>query len=309
MPAPTVSYSHVAVPGCDVQIPVITLTGSEGPRFVFTAGVHANEYVHEQALIELAQDLLDFDLAGEVVLVPVSNLPGFERRGTSMLPDDETNLNRVFPGDEQGNLANRVAYALFENVIKTATYYCDCHSGDYYEDLSTHVYYINDLPVSPVSAQMAAHTSMHTVCPYGGVRKGGTQAAAAAAGVPAILIERGGMGRWCRDEVQAAKADILNLLCWATILDGEARDYSAFQRTFADDNMVDEYAPVAGCWYPFKRIEEPFAKGEPLGEIRDVFGTVLHTVVAPRDGMVIFQTGSLNVVEGGPLIAYGLYGA
>lgn len=304
---PAVTRELVPVPGTQASIPVVTLAGGQGPRFAFTAGVHADEYVHEQALVELAQELAGAELAGTVVIVPVANTPSFERRGTSMLPDDGTNLNRVFPGDAEGNLANRVARALFDNVIARADYYCDCHSGDYYEDLSTHVYYLNDVEASPVSAQMAAHTSMHTVCPYGGVRKGGSQVAAAAAGIPAILIERGGMGRWCRREVEEAKADILNLLRWAGILAGEARDYGAYQRVFADDNMVDTYSPVAGFWYPAKRIEEPFAKGEVLGEVRDAFGTVLHTVVAPRAGMVVFQTGSLNVVKDGPLIAYGLY--
>lgn len=304
---PNVTRELIPVPGTSASVPVVTLAGGPGPRFAFTAGVHADEYVHEQALVELSQELAAADIAGTVVIVPVANMPSFERRGTSMLPDDGTNLNRVFPGDPGGNLANRLARVLFDNVICQADYYCDCHSGDYYEDLSPHAYYLDDVEASPLCAQMAAHTSAHTVCPYGGARTGGSQVVAAVAGVPAIILERGGMGRWSRDEVEAAKSDIMNLLRWAGVVEGEARDYGAYQRVFQGDDMVDNFAPVAGCWYPAKRPEEPFAKGEELGQIRDVFGRVLHTVVAPRAGMVIFQTGSLNVVEGGPLISYGLY--
>ena len=101
------------------------------------------------------------------------------------------------------------------------------------------------------------------------------------------------------------KRDILNMLRHAGIVAGEALDLRAAQYDYEDMRAL--YAPVAGCWYPAKRSGSAFAAGEVLGEIRDLFGEVLHEVVAPGAGCVIYQTGSLNVVKDGPLIAYGLY--
>lgn len=306
---PSVIRETLAVPGSDASIPMITLKGGAGPRFALTAGVHADEYVGEQALVELARELADVELAGSVTIVPVANTVSFERRGTSMVPNEEdrgeTNLNRVFPGDAEGNLAQRVAYAVFHGAIEGADFYVDLHSGDYYEDLAPHLYYVADLPVGDASRALAACTDVAAVVPCYETVSGGTYAAAAAAGTPSILLERGGMGAWSREEVDAVKRDILNMLRHAGIVAGEALDLCAAQYDYEDMRAL--YAPVAGCWYPTKRSGSAFAAGEVLGEIRDLFGEVLHEVVAPGAGCVIYQTGSLNVVKDGPLIAYGLY--
>ncbi len=306
---PSVIHEPISVPGSDVSIPMITLKGGEGPRFVLTAGVHADEYVGEQALIELASELADAELAGTVTLVPVANIPSFERRGTSMIPNEdggeETNLNRVFPGDAEGNLAERIAYAVFHGAIEGADFYVDLHSGDYYEDLAPHFYYVADLPTAEGSRELGAYTDAPIVAPCYETTSGGTFASAAAAGIPSILLERGGMGAWSRDEVEAVKRDVLNMLRYAGIIAGTPLNMRGSQRDYEDMRAL--YAPVAGCWYPTKRSAGSFAAGEVLGVIRNLYGEVLHEVVAPEAGVVVYQTGSLNVVKDGPLIAYALY--
>lgn len=308
MGLPTVERSVLEVPGCEAGIPVVTLRGSRGPRLTCTAGIHANEYVGEQALVELARELSSAELCGTVCLVPVVNAAGFSRRGTSMVPGGEENLNRVFPGDACGSVAQRMAHAVFTRCIAGSDYYVDLHSGDYFEDLAPHVYYLTGVETSSVSAKMAACANVRDLAPFGGETAGNAIVAAAVAGIPSILIERGGMGRWTREEVGAAKADVANLLRFAGILDGGPLDYAPTQRVFADDAMPALSSPCTGLWYPAKRPGDGFAAGELLGEIRDCYGELLHQVVAPRAGILLFQTASLNVIEGGPLIAYGLFG-
>ena len=310
--AVSVVRSALPVGGSSLEVPVVTVTGAEGPRFTFTAGVHADEYVGEQALVELAGELAVLPagaLRGTVTIVPVANVAGFARRGTSMVPNegtfDETNLNRVFPGSAEGNLAERMAHAVFEGAIAGSDFYVDLHSGDYYEDLAPHLYYVADAAVGTTSRELAACTDVRIVVPCYETTRGGTYAAAAAAGIPSILLERGGMGAWSRPEVEAVKEDLRNLLCYAGILEGEARDLRKSQYDF--EEMYDLYAPCAGFWYPTKRSAGHFAAGELLGQIRNAYGDVLYEVHAPKAGVVVYQTGSLNVVEGGPMIAYGLF--
>ena len=303
---PRVERTYLPVPQSDAQIPVITLTGAEGPVCTITAGVHANEYVGEQALVELAHELAAAALAGTVRLVPVANVCGFGRRGTSMVPPAEENLNRVFPGSPTGTLGERVAWTVFNGCIASSDFYVDLHSGDYFEDLAPHLYYVNDLPCSAVAAQMARCANVPFSAPFGGARSGNAIASAAAAGVPSVLVERGGMGRWTRAEVEGAKADVRNLLRFMGILEGEALDFGTSQLCFADERLVDFAAPCSGLWYPAKRPGEGFAAGESLGQVRDVFGSVLYDVNPGCAGYVIFQTGALNAIEGGPLITYGV---
>lgn len=309
--ATSVVKGSFPIEGLDLEIPFIELTGAvEGPRFALTAGIHADEYVGEQALIELAQELAQVELKGSVIIVPVANTASFARRGTSMVPDGpnttcETNLNRVFPGNPAGNPAQRFADVIFTKVIKDADYYVDLHSGDYYEDLAPHLYYVADQPCSAAARALAAVTDVRIVVPCYGKTWGGTYASAAGAGVPAILLERGGMGAWSYAEVDGAKADVLSLLRSVGILEGAARDFRPTQVDF--EEMYDLYAPMAGFWYPTKHSGEFFAAGECVGTVRDTFGTVLHEVVAPKAGVVVYQTGSLNVVKDGPMIAWAFF--
>ena len=46
-------------------------------------------------------------------------------------------------------------------------------------------------------------------------------------------------------------------------------------------------------------------KGEVLGEVRDYEGNIKEVSIAEFDGVILYQTGSLQVLEDGPMIAYG----
>ena len=55
------------------------------------------------------------ELRGRVRAVPVLNLPAFRARSPFVVPDDGKNLNRCFPGDASGTLAERLAYDTFRS--------------------------------------------------------------------------------------------------------------------------------------------------------------------------------------------------
>ena len=46
-------------------------------------------------------------------------------------------------------------------------------------------------------------------------------------------------------------------------------------------------------------------EGEILGEVRDYEGGLLELSVAEYDGVILYQTGTLQVLGDGPMIAYG----
>ena len=58
-------------------------------------------------------------------------------------------------------------------------------------------------------------------------------------------------------------------------------------------------------WYPAKKPGDMIRRGENLGEIRDYEGKVWEQIRAEMDGVLLYQTGSLQVLKEGPLIAYG----
>lgn len=302
VPAGEKKQCYFDVPGTDLSLPCTLIAGAkEGQTILVTAGVHCAEYVGIEAAMRLARELRPEELTGNVVILPLVNRSGFEHRTMSMVWEDGKNLNRVFPGNPNGSVAEKLAYALMENFIRRADAYIDLHSGDGYEELTPYVYYVGGTRVEAVSREMARRVDVSHVVRSGST-SGGAYNTASATGVPSILIERGGMGRWSEEEVQADIEDVCNVLKYLGILPGEV--FAREQRKFTE--VVYEDAPTCGCWYPTKRAGERFEAGETLGEINDYFGNVLFTCKAQAKGMMLYQTKSLTVLKGGPMVAYGV---
>ena len=132
---------------------------------------------------------------------------------------------------------------------------------------------------------------------------GGAYNVASVAGIPSVLIERGCMGRWNREEVDADKADVINLLRAAGMIEGKP---AHFPKDFIFEEVIYEDAPATGLWYPDVQTGNRFHRGERLGVICDYLGKKLHEVIAKTDGLMLYQTSSLNVLEKGPMVAYGV---
>ena len=292
---------YMAVEGTGISVPWALFGGdADGPLAVITAGVHSAEFVGVQAAIELIGEFETENLSGSVVIVPLCNRSGFEHRTVSMVYEDGKNLNRVFPGDPQGSAAERLAWALFDGIISKADLYIDLHSGDQYETLSPYVYYLGDVPGEEKSRRMVECVNTPR-CVRSRSHSGGAYNQAALRGIPSVLIERGDRSRYTREQVDADKADVRNILCRFGVLEGE---WTAFPKE--ELREMDDDAPCTGCWYPATEPGERFRSGDVLGEIRDYFGETIYTHRAGRDGVLLHRLSGLDVHEGDPLIAYGV---
>ena len=136
---PKVLRHTLSLAGLDV--PVVELTGSVGPRLTVLAGVHGCEYAPMAAVRRWTRALAERDLRGSVRAVPVLNLPAFRARSPFVVPDDGKNLNRCFPGDPLGTVADRLAHAAFTELIEGSDALVDAHAGDMVEALEPFALY------------------------------------------------------------------------------------------------------------------------------------------------------------------------
>ena len=292
---------HIHVEGTELHVPHILLCGERpGPTVLISAGIHNAEYVGIQAAIELSNELDVRELRGNVILLPLANRSGFENRTMSRVFEDGKNLNRVFPGDREGSAADRLAAMIFEVFIKNVDAYIDLHCGDGYEALVPYCYYLGGAPAEETARRMVECVDVKYVV-RSRCRTGGAYNLASVHGIPSVLIERGQLSLFSREEIEEDKEDVRNILRCLGVLDGEARRYPKTQLWEYNDD-----APCSGCWYPEKQPGDSFRKGEKLGEIRDYFGKVLFTEYAPQDGVLLYQTASLNIIENGPMVSYGV---
>ena len=292
---------HIHVEGTELHVPHVLLCGARpGPTVLISAGIHNAEYVGIQAAIKLSNELDVTTLRGNVIILPLANRSGFENRTMSRVYEDGKNLNRVFPGDREGSEADRLAHMLFEVFIKNVDAYIDLHCGDGYETLVPFCYYLGDTPAEETAKRMVECVNVkYVVCSR--CRTGGAYNLASVHGIPSVLIERGQLSLFSREEIEADKADVRNILRCLGVLDGDWTVYPKQELFEYNDD-----APCTGCWYPELKPDDRFQKGEKLGEIRDYFGRSLFTETAPTDGVLLYQCASLNIIEKGPMVSYGV---
>lgn len=289
----------------EFELPATVLNGEQaGKTVLITAGVHAQEYVGIQSAVELAEKLKIEKTAGTVILIKAVNREAFEKRSGSEGFEDQINLNRIFPGKQNGSQTERLAYAIEKELFPLADYYIDLHSGDSYEQLTPYVYYAGEAEETVVetSRQMAEQADV----PYmvrSEVSVGGCYNYAASLGIPSILIERGGMGGWSLEETHSTRRDVRNILCHLGVYLG-TKDYRNYYPLEVKD-VSYQAASFGGLWYPSKIPGDMIRTGEILGLVKDYQGQVLEVCRAEYDGVILYQTGSLQVLEGGPMIAYG----
>lgn len=296
---------YIVIGNGEFELPITVLNGEKsGKTVLITAGIHGAEYVGIQSSIELAEHLKIEKIVGTVVIIKVVNRQAFEMRSGSDGFEDGVNLNRVFPGKETGSQMERLAYAIEKELFPCADFYIDLHSGDSYEQLTPYIYYagIAEPDVIEISRKMAEQADV----PYmvrSGVAKGGCYNYAAYLGIPSVLIERGQMGGWTKEEVHSTRRDVRNILCCLGVYLGQ-KDYRNYYPLEVTD-VSYQAATKMGMWYPYKKPGEMIRQGEVLGVVKDYEGRVLEVSRAEYDGVILYQTGSLQVKEGGPMIAYG----
>lgn len=295
----------IPVEGTEYKLPVTVVHGGGGPVTLITAGVHSAEYPGIQAAIELAEEITPKDINGTLIIVPVMNVSGIVRRCMSMVYEDNKNLNREFPGSPDGTVADKICHTVTTELFSKADYYLDLHSGDAFEELVPYIYYVGpvDEAVREKAYAMARCADVNYIVESQCVT-GGAYNHASTMGIPSILLERGCKGLWSREEVDLDKKDVRRILSCIYERNIPEEELGPGKELFEDAVYVD--APCAGFWYPAFHVGDQIREGEILGEIRDVFGDVLYICRAKADGMILYQVCSLNVPEGGPVIAYGI---
>lgn len=292
-----------------LTVPLIEVTGAaSGPLLTVIAGVHGCEYASMTGVRRWLAQLGEREISGRIRAVPVLNVPAFEARTPFVVPDDGKNLNRCFPGDAAGTLADRLAYAAFTELISGSDAYIDAHCGDMVEALQPFALYEAG-PAEDRARDLATAYGLPYVIRQeagpGRAVSGTSSGAAAAAGIPAITAEAGQCGLVEEGAVAlhvAGLNGVLELLGMAEPVGSAAGANAQVQLS----QFLWLRCQDAGWWEPAVAAGDQVTAGQVLGTVSTLDGgTVLEKVSAPADGVVIFLTSSPAVAADGLLLGLG----
>jgi predicted deacylase len=292
----------LSVPGLDLDIPYFEIRGrGDGPRLTVVAGVHGTEYTSIAAVREFVRGVSPEEVTGSITLVPVVNVPAFWARSPFVVPVDGENLNRAFPGDPDGGYTQKLAHHVFTSFVLGADYLVDLHAGDLPEALEPFTIF-EESPVEAASRDLAlAYGAGHMVRQAATARTvaGSTCAAAADAGIPAIIAESGQNGLVDRAAVDMHLRGLTNIARSVGVLAG---DPSPMPEPRRHEGWHWLRTDRAGWWQPAVTTGEAVRAGALLGTVSDVWGEVFAEVTAPEAGTPLFLTTSPAISADGLLL-------
>lgn len=266
--------------GESITIPLLIARGeNDGPTLGLTAAVHGDELNGLRVIHKLFSEIEPKELKGNIIAVPVVNIPGFLEETRSF--NDGNDLNRLMPGRIDGNCAEVYAYRFVNRVVKHFDYLIDLHTAS--------VGRVNSLYVRanlehPETAWMARAQHPRTILhnPSG---DGTLRGAAMDLGIPAITVEVGDPMRFQSKMIRYGFLGVANVLSHLKMVDID-EDLPSFEPKICDRSKW-LYTDTGGILRVLVNLNDEVRKGQKLAEVTDLFGQVTREHFAPYDGIVI----------------------
>lgn len=327
----TLDKGHVTLlqlaDGEPLTAPVMVAHGAyTGPTVFIGGGIHGDELNGIRTAIASVNNLDLDELSGTVICMPVQNPVGYRNRrrllqfSQNMEQDRKLNVHQSFPGSATGESAERIAYKILEEIIidKGCDFVFDLHTGTSTFFCALHSFVPPQTYPSVAAAAEEAATALDL-----GLMVQATEGVYAAVdmphmvcaerGIPVLGAELGAGGRDQPYVVKRAAAGIHRVLQQLNMLPSSSSTEAQEPQTKLTD-VVWVRADHGGIFRPKLEIDPVTAaapcvqKGQVMGEIIDLHGSVTEEVTAPVGGHVISLLGIPTVNEGEPIARIGVPG-
>ena len=294
-----------------VSMPFTVINGTEdGPRLAVMAGIHGSEYTGIEATIRLARDLDPDDIKGSIYMVHVVNLPAFQSRTQYINPLDGKNLNKIrdnIPFDgPAGSVSYRILQTLYSEVIFGSDACIDLHAGDLYEALS------EPFIIYPITPDEKANQTIRSMAEaYGvgyiwGIEEDGIVQPGDSKGgrtIPSIMVECGQEGKIEEPFVLGHYNGVLNIMHLLGMTDNSPSD-AAPDKPVPIKRGAKIECDAGGLFYSYVKPGDRIAKGDLLGEVKNIWGEVQQTITAPVDCMILMYVSNPVIAAGDVVLGY-----
>lgn len=270
-----------------------------GPTVLVLGGVHGDE-INGIEIVSQLKSSGEFDnlKCGTVIAIPLLNVFGFNAFSREV-PDGK-DVNRSFPGSTNGSLASRIARTLTKKILPFVDIAIDLHTGGASRYNYPQIRYSSKDPMARVIAEQFAPPIIikQPLIPKSFRR------VAYDLGIPAIVYEAGESVRLDGFSIQKGKEGVLRVLKANGMIDKElpSLDYKPMHIV----KTAWLRAQASGVFIWSKSSGGYVHKGEPIGIIKDPFGTKEKIVISKVEGRVIGHNNASVVNQGDALFHIGM---
>ncbi|MCX4326999.1 MAG: M14 family metallopeptidase [Lachnospiraceae bacterium] len=271
-------------------------------RISIVTGIHGDELEGQYVCFELQRRIMQEkeNLTGIVDIYPAMNPLGIDSI-TRGIPAFDLDMNRLFPGNIDGNMTEYLAAGIIEDVS----------GSDCVLDIHASNIYLTEIPqirINELHEEQLVPLAMETNIDFIWVHGTSTVLESTFAyslnstGTPVLVVEMGVGMRITKDYGEQLVDGIFNLMGKTGIWKGSTKEVKKPVISRNPDDVIYLNAGTGGLFIPAVKHGGKLRKGGLIGWITDPLrGEVLDEVKAPADGM-LFTIREYPVVDEGSLM-------
>ncbi|MCM1160788.1 MAG: M14 family metallopeptidase [Roseburia sp.] len=271
-------------------------------RISIVTGIHGDELEGQYVCFELQRRIeKERDkLTGIVDIYPAMNPLGIDSI-TRGIPAFDLDMNRLFPGNIEGNMTEYLAAGMIEDV-SGSDLVIDIHASNIYLTEIPQIR-INELH-EEMLVPLAKETNIDFIWVHGAstVLESTFAYSLNSTGTPTLVVEMGVGMRITKDYGEQLADGILHVMHKLGIWQGEVKEPRKPIVSRNPDDVSYLNASIGGLFIPSVKHGEELKEGEVIGRIVDPLrGIVLDEVKAPVDG-ILFTIRDYPIVDEGSLM-------
>lgn len=296
-----------------LSIPVAVVHGSKpGKVLALVSGAHGTEYASIIALEKIIAMLDPAEISGTVIVVPLVNVPSFEKKIAHVNPVDGKSMNRFYPGKVDGTQTERASFLITRQVVEQCDHLIDLHGGDIDESLRPYSYWTKTgkEKQDAMSREMLLafgldHIIISTERPTDPAASRYLENTATTRGKPSITVEAGHAGTVEAEDVNALVNGCLSVMRYLRMLPGAP---SVIEHPVWIEKVSTVASEQTGIFYPLVGRGTYVEQGMKLGYVTDYVGKTIFEARAPVAGVVLFIRAVPSMTKGETVANIGVAG-
>ena len=278
-----------------VSLPVTVINGIEsGSTLWLSAAIHGDELNGVEIIARVLAKINPQKLRGTIIAVSIVNVFGFVEQ-SRYLPD-RRDLNRSFPGSENGSLASRLAHLFMREIVDRSNYGIDLHTAAVHRiNLPQIRANLEDEATLDCARAFGAPLMMHS-----NTRDGSLRQAATKKGIPVLLYEAGEALRFNPLAIEVGVSGIFGVMKHLEMYQHDLAPTIGESLQASKSRWIR--ASCAGIFHLLVSLGDRVHKKQELGYITNAFGENRVSIRAKIEGVVISHIQNPLVNQGDAII-------